>query len=271
MDCNEVKSLLSLFHDGELAPEERRLVAEHIASCASCSQQLESIRRISNLVDTTPVPDVPDTLLARIERSLISHGRIAARSGFSLRSRSAVAILTASVAIVLVGLLVWRFAPGPSHGHEEMVQVFGEFLDAYEQGQTSAVEVLPRKYQGTLVNEAAATSALKRETIARPVVLANHQATKRYLLKMPCCECVQTIYSCNSKTSFVLFEHEKEQAEWFDARPMIRAECRGKACCVIQLKVGVAATWPVDGGFVTVVGVRDVEELGSLVDELKPL
>ena len=271
MNCNEVKSLLSLFHDGELAPEERRFVAEHIASCASCSQQLESIRRISDLVDTTPVPDVPGTLLARIERSLVSHGRTAARSGFSLRSRSAVAILTASAAILLVGLFVWHFVPGPSHGHEEMVRVFGEFLDAYELGQTSAVEVLPRKYQGILVNEAAATSALKRETIARPVVLANHQATKRYLLKMPCCECVQTIYSCNGKTSFVLFEHEKEQAEWFDARPMIRTECHGKACCLVQLKGGLAASWPVDGGFVTVVGVRDVGELGDLVDELKPL
>lgn len=152
-----------------------------------------------------------------------------------------------------------------------MVRAFRQFLAAYERGEATAVEVLPTKYEGKLVNDAAASSALKRQTVARPVVLANHEITKRYLLKMPCCECVETIYSCNGKTSFVLLEHEKEQADWFDARPMVRAECRGKACCMIQLKGSLAATWPVDGGFVTVVGVRDVVELESLVDELKPM
>jgi hypothetical protein len=179
--------------------------------------------------------------------------------------------LCAIAAVLIVGLLMWQYAPHGSHSHAEMVRVFNQFLDAYERGQADAVEVLPAKYQGTLVGEAAASGALKRETVARPVVLGNHEVTKRYLLKMPCCECVETIYSCDGKTSFVLLEHEKEQADWFAARPMIRTECRGKACCMVQLKGSLAATWPVDGGFVTVVGARDVEELSSLVDELQPL
>lgn len=270
MNCNEVIPLLSPFHDGELASDERQAVADHIASCAVCSQKLESIRRISDLVEFTSAPEAPRTLLANVEQSLDQRRQTAAWSRFQLRPRSAVAILIASAAIVLVGLVVWHLAPGPSHGHEEMVRDFGEFLDAFELGQTNAVEVLPRKYQGTLVSEAAATSALKRDTVARPIVLASHQVTKRYVLKMPCCDCVQTIYARNGQTSIVLFEHDKEE-EWFDARPMVRTECRGKACCLVQLKDGLAATWPVAGGFVTVVGVRDVAELGNLVDELQPL
>jgi hypothetical protein len=39
----------------------------------------------------------------------------------------------------------------------------------------------------------------------------------------------------------------------------------------VQLSDGLAATWPVDGGYVTVVGVRDVTELEKLVEELQPL
>jgi hypothetical protein len=87
----------------------------------------------------------------------------------------------------------------------------------HKQGQAHAIDVLATKYQGTLVNEAEATSALKRETVARPIVLADHQVSKRYLLKMPCCDCVQTIYARNGKNSFVFFEHDKEQVKWFGA------------------------------------------------------
>jgi Putative zinc-finger len=267
MNCNEVIPRLSPFHDGELGPDEHRAVAEHIASCAACSQKLESIRRLSDLVETTPTPEAPGTLVARIERSLHERAPSWAWFQFSRPQWSAAAALVASAAVVVVGLTIW-FAAGPSHRHTEMVRDFGKFLDAFEQRQASAVELLPQKYHGTLVSEAAATSALKRETVARPIILANYQATHRYVLKMPCCDCVETVYACAGKTPLVLFEHDKEQSEWFDARSMTRSECRGKACCVVQLKDGLAATWPVNGGFVTVVGVRDVEELGTLVGEL---
>jgi hypothetical protein len=52
---------------------------------------------------------------------------------------------------------------------------------------------------------------------------------------------------------------------------MVRADFHGKACCMVQLKGGLAATWPVDGGFATVIGLKDVAELGSLIDELQPM
>ena len=271
MNCTEVISLLSPFHDGELTPEVRRGVADHVASCAECSKRLESIRRLSNLVESSPVPPVPGTLLQRIKRTLAGRDQPTAGSWLDPRSRRAMTALAAVAAAVIAGLIVWQLAFGPSHSHEEMVRAFGEFLDAYEQGESSAVDVLVRKYQGTLVNEAGATSALKRATVARPIVLAEHEVAQRYLLKMPCCDCVQTNYAASSKISFVLFEHEKDQAEWFHSRPMIRAACHGKACCLVQLKGGLAATWPVDGGYVTVVGVRDVTELERLVQELQQL
>jgi hypothetical protein len=270
MNCTEVISLLSPFHDGELPPEERRMVTKHVASCAACSQKLESIRRLSDLVESTPVPEAPGSLLHKIERTLAAHAPFWTWWRFGLSRWSAVAALLVTVAALVGGLMIWQFA-SPPHDHKEMVRVFGEFLAAYERGRPDAEELLAQKYVGTLVTEADATIALRRKTVARPVVFANHQVERRYLLKMPCCDCVQTVYARNGATSFVLFEHEKEQSDWFDARPMIRAECRGKACCLVQLKAGLAATWPVDGGFVTVVGVRDVTELGSLVDELQAL
>ena len=271
MNCNEVIPLLSPFHDGELPPEKQWAVAEHLATCAECAAKLESIRRISDLVEATPAPEAPATLVTRIERALAEPSSFWAWLPFSPPQQKAVAAVAAMAAVLVVGLTIWRLASGPAHSHEEMVRDFGEFLAAYEQGEPKAIEILARKYEGSLVDEAAATEALKHATVARPVVLANHRAARRYLLKMPCCNCVQTVYTCNGATSLVLFEHEKEQSEWFAARPLVRAECRGKACCMVQLKGTLAATWPVAGGFVTAVGLRDVDELGNLVEELKPL
>jgi len=270
MNCQEANSLMSALHDGELAPDERQAVEAHVASCATCSQRLESIRRLTGLVESTPVPGVPGSLLHKIEQSLAAPAPFWTWWQFGLSRRSAVGALLVAAAALAGFLVIWQLA-SPPHDHHEMVRDFGEFLAAYERGQPTADEMLAQKYHGKLVTEADATIALKRKTVAPPVLLANHQAAKRYLLKMPCCDCVQTVYSRNGVTSFVFFEHEKEQSEWFDARPMIRAECRGTVCCLVQLKEGLAATWPVAGGFVTVVGVPDIAELGSLVDELRPL
>jgi hypothetical protein len=269
MNCHEAIPLLSSFHDGELASSQRHEIAAHIASCAACSQRLDSIRRLSDLVESTPVPETPGSLVHRIEKSLAASAPIWTWWQFGLSRWSAVAAMLTAVAVLVCGLVVFQFT-SPLHDHEEMVRVFGEFLTAFEGGRPDAEDILPQTYHGKLVTEAEATSALKRKTVARPVVFAKHQVASRYLLKMPCCDCVQSIYARDGQTSFVLFEHEKEQSEWFDARPMIRTECRGKLCCLVQLKNGLAATWPVEGGFVTVVGVDDVAELGSIVDELQP-
>jgi hypothetical protein len=176
----------------------------------------------------------------------------------------------ASAAAALGGLLIWQTAAGPLSQHAEMVQVFDQFIDAYDKGQTNAVDLLANRYGGMLVNEAEASSALGRETVAQPIVLSNHQVARRYLLMNPYRDCVQTIYGSNGKTTLVVFEHEQEELEWFDKRAVIRAECKGTACSLVQLKNGLAASWRVDTGYVTVMGIRDREELGQLVNELCP-
>jgi putative zinc finger protein len=270
MNCNEVIPLLSPYHDGELPPEHKRAVAVHLAICADCTGKLESLRRLSDLVEASPTPAAPAGLVAKVERALKERPSFWSRLPFSQQPGAAIA-LAALAAVLLVGVMLWRSAGGPAHGHEQMVRDFGEFLAAYEQGKPAAVDILATKYEGSPVDEAAAAAALKHATVARPIVLAGYQASKRYLLKMPCCNCVETVYTCDGRTSLVLFEHEKEQSEWFAARPMVRAECHGKACCVVQLSGKLAATWPVAGGFVTAVGLRDVDELGQLVEELHPL
>lgn len=267
MNCNDVARFLSPFYDGELKPAEHEAVAAHLAACAVCSEQLESVRRLSDLVAGAPSPDAPESLVARVEQSLGARAAWPGWFGMSGRAQAAAALVAVAAAIVL-GLTIWRNADFSSHSHVEMLRDFGEFLEAYEQAPAASVALLPHKYDGRLVSREEATSALKRATVAPSVVLTNHRAAQRYLLKMPCCDCVQTVYECQGISTLVLFEHEKEQSDWFGARPRSRSELNGKSCCLVPLKSGLVATWPVAGGFVTAVGVQDLAELSQLVDEV---
>ncbi len=271
MNCNEVIPLLSPLHDGELDFEQRQAVAAHLRSCVECSGRLGALRRLTDLSCQTPSPAPPATLLAKIERLIGDGTRNESGRRSYVRSRTAAAILIASAAAVLGGLIVWQLASGPPQSHVEMVRVFGEFLRAYEQGNINAAAMLAQEYQGTSVSEAEAASALNHQTVTRDTVLSSHQVAKRYLLKMPCCDCVQTIYTCDGKTSFIVFEHTQEELEWFEGRSVVRTECRGKSCCVVELKRSLAASWRVDSGYVTVVGVRDLTQLDEFVGELRSL
>jgi hypothetical protein len=271
MNCQEIIPLLSPFHDSELSPSLHQAVGDHVSHCAYCSRKLDSLRKLSVLVEQARSPAAPSTLLAKVESSLNEAAFASAKSRSRVTQRSVMILIVATAAAVLGGVLIWRLGGEPSHSHVEMVQVFGQFLRAYEERSTSAINLLSQRYNGVLIDEAEATIALKRPTVARESVLSDHKVVSRYLLKMPCCDCVQTIYERNGEISFVVFEHERQELEWFDERPSTQTQCSGKQCCVVELKRGVAASWPVDSGFVTVIGIRDTSELELLVKELQPL
>lgn len=50
MDCCEVRRQLSAHYDGELPSESEETVAEHLDQCDRCLPELESFRRLSDLI-----------------------------------------------------------------------------------------------------------------------------------------------------------------------------------------------------------------------------
>ena len=266
MNCEQAIPLLSAFHDGELDAGQRDAVLTHLSSCGSCQARLDAIRSMSELAAQLPAAKPPPDLVDKVERALADKRKPSL--GERQARRRILAMLVLGAAAMVVGLAVWPFLSGDTHHHEEMVRVFGQFLDAYEQGRAHADEILPQHYDGKLVDRATASAALKRSSLAKPTILGNHMVEKRYLLKMPCCDCVQTVYVCQGRKSLVIFEHEKEQPEWFRNRPLRRTECEGKPCCVVELKENLAVTWRVDSRQVTAVGVHDLTELAKLMVEL---
>ncbi|MHB1457744.1 MAG: zf-HC2 domain-containing protein [Armatimonadota bacterium] len=54
MNCKTAKKMISTFMDGELPELKRRLLNEHINSCAGCHAELQALERIGSTLDMWP-------------------------------------------------------------------------------------------------------------------------------------------------------------------------------------------------------------------------
>lgn len=269
MNCEQVIPLLSAYHDGELPDDQREAVTDHLVDCSNCQTELTSLQSISGLVRRSQSPEPPAALLHNVERALSRDAR--KNWGWSFTPRWLI-LPVAVAATMLLALVFWKGWPGDhgSHDHGQMVEQFNRFLDNYSAGDELATAILPDQFHGKLVDFAGATEFLKRPSVAKSTLLNKHQVKERVALKMPCCDCVQTSYTCEGKNSLVVFEHTEKQKDWYGRRPQIHTECAGKSCCLVELGTTLIATWPSERGYVTVVGAKDVTEVAALVEELLP-
>jgi anti-sigma factor RsiW len=66
----EFRARLMRYHDGELAPSERREMDEHLARCPDCAQELARLQALTRLVTGLPAPDVSGVALAKLHESV---------------------------------------------------------------------------------------------------------------------------------------------------------------------------------------------------------
>jgi anti-sigma factor RsiW len=60
MECRQVQKRLSAFQDGELKPQERGKVSEHLESCSACCERYEEMERVwQALGDFQEIPPEP--------------------------------------------------------------------------------------------------------------------------------------------------------------------------------------------------------------------
>ena len=76
MDCDTVREELPLLTRGELGPERRREVEEHLASCEACRAELADLESLLTLVGAAgvaaPAPSLRDTVLGSVEAANLS-------------------------------------------------------------------------------------------------------------------------------------------------------------------------------------------------------
>ena len=70
MNCDRARDLMSAYIDGELAGDERRTIAAHIDTCASCAELARDFRRIGSAMAATGREPLTPVLANRIAAQL---------------------------------------------------------------------------------------------------------------------------------------------------------------------------------------------------------
>jgi len=70
MNCDEIKTMLGGYADGELSPIETDAVASHLESCGRCRQIVREQHRVQHVLDANQPPPVPDQRWTEIGRRL---------------------------------------------------------------------------------------------------------------------------------------------------------------------------------------------------------
>lgn len=98
---------LSAYLDGQVTAQERRQVEQHLATCAACARELETLRYTTRLLRAMPPVSVPRAFtLAEAEV-----GHAAARRRMTRLARTlqgAAALVAALLLAVLVGDILWQ-------------------------------------------------------------------------------------------------------------------------------------------------------------------
>lgn len=274
MRCEEARNLLSAHFDGELPSEVAATISEHLAGCAECRQSVEAMRELSELASQIPEPSSSDTLWDKLATKLNSPASQTAQRvmPFTIsftRRTFGLAAIAAALLLVFVGWLVMGHRH-EGHDHSGMAVVFEKFIERFARNPSDAHVLMLATYQNRLVDDDEAAQVLKRPLVTPRTLLGDCRVVSRHVLKMPCCACIETVYAQQGKPRLVVFEHESEQATWFGKRPQVRTECAGKSCCLVELPHGLATTWAVNHGCVTVFGAQDLKEVEQLVSEIGP-
>lgn len=72
MNCNDVRDNLSLYIDDELNEEEKKLMDEHLKSCAECSRELEEYRKLIQMLNELPDEEPPAGYCKRLHEKLLN-------------------------------------------------------------------------------------------------------------------------------------------------------------------------------------------------------
>lgn len=267
MKCSDARELLSAYHDCELAPSQRARVTSHIAVCASCSGELASYQWLSGLTERLPEPKVASEYSSALPAEPRALPDIRSQSqGFTAWQ----GWVATAAAVLLIAGVWWGVGPRDRGLTQGRPSDLAAFLAAMGSDPKSAQQGLLGRFRAQSVSLEVAGQRLGYRPAATESLPSDWDLTETYLLDMPCCRCVQVIYTNSKGRSVSVFEHEAERAIVFEGEPERKCLCHGMPTTVAGSEGALAATWKNGSRFITVVGAKDLEEVEGFVESLVP-
>jgi anti-sigma factor RsiW len=117
MRCGRAQQMMTAAVDGELSPRRRRALDAHLAGCDPCRHELATTERMLSVLEALPMEarvgeGLEQATLRRVRHAAAEDEERAARRWWRAFPLPAVAVATAAVAVVALGIL--RYAPDAS-------------------------------------------------------------------------------------------------------------------------------------------------------------
>lgn len=275
MNCHEVKDQLSAFFDAELAEAEAAEIRQHLSSCAECSRQQKAFVGLSGMVQSLPQPPLPtngwqemqdqlsnaDVTEPAADSSPVRSAETQARISSRFRRAMLVAATVAAVVLIWLGSEYWG---GPSR-HELMAADFAHYVENLQDNPEAAQRELLSQFNGSEIKPSVAAHAVSYRPAAARTLPPDYTLESVYSLKMPCCDCLQTVCRRSDGSRIAIFEYAAEQPATYGDGRQTTMQCRDKSCCLINVSEQLAATWNDGGRQITVAGLRDQSEIETLI------
>jgi hypothetical protein len=263
----EVQERLSAFFDGELPSPAQELVSEHIRSCVSCTEEFQRFEKLSQMASQLRRSEPPVGLWIELEKRL----NAANVPSSTLRSRPLRTGLVATAALLLIGLAVGYYAQTTwfAHGHaDHLGENFGLYLDEFTHDPARAQQTLIGNFDGKATSLKEIMLRVKYRPVVADGLPKGYKLDGMYLLKMPCCICPQAILKGNDGHVLAVFEHDGDEPTWFADRPKVQCRCAGRPTSVVEINGKLAASYKSGSRYVTLVGLRDLDETTRLIGQL---
>lgn len=269
MSCDTIRPLLSAFHDGELSPAQRDDVLSHLESCAACraeTQRFAAVSRMALVLRESQSPDLWESIATQLDGNRPPRPRRGWRLGSLREHRRHLVWGTALAAVVaILAVASWQWSPLVDSHHRQMDANLARFVDGFRRDPVQAQRTLQDQYASRLVEPESLISLVKYQSVAPAELPGGFRRESTRVFDMPCCKCVQTVYTSNGRPSLALFEHVNEESAWFATMPSINATCCGHSIKLVQCGDGLCAAWKGDGRFITVVGADTLEALSEVI------
>ena len=281
MNCEESQALLSTYIDGELSSDDRVQLEVHLDGCTECLADLAELRRLAAGYQKLPSPKPPKHLWARIDASL---AELKVRSAMStvatvidrdptnaskanrLRRRPCLAACVAAAA-VLFGIAV-HWSIETAHHDTHHYDPLANYAAQLSTDVLLAQQRLTSQYSGRKITADEAFKLVGYRPANVELPPADFTCDSLYFLDMPCCKCVEAVWTRDDGSGVLIFEHVAGTKDWFKGHPSVELACTGKKCQIVELGNKFAASWGIGRKTITVVGLRDMVELAAIISAL---
>jgi hypothetical protein len=292
MDCEQVCERLSAYFDGELSSDACSEVECHIAGCSSCSTELDSFREVRRAIlsigDNSKTPDwAAMSAVLENNRNVVSSPSLDGRESVivPLRTRTRWTAALAATAALLV--LMFQLRP-TEHASFPVVQATAINLQpvleslgsdgAYSQASFSSkfptYEVTSEKAEKLLGRRMVSHRLAETDQLPGRARLVSTELMKFSKCRCPAgkctcgpgeCSCVACVCQRSDGSHYLVLEHCRGQDVNFGDLVVVPMMVAGKEIRKAELNGALAVLWERNGTMISAVGMRDDEEIGSLL------